>query len=870
MTKAMFTRTFLALFAALLLALPVRAAEAPGGKPQPHVILVGVSNYADKQIKPRPHAEDDAKALYDVFTNKDYLGVAPANVQLLLGTKDDKRDSKQATRDNILKALKDVADKAGPDDPVIFAFFGEGGPLGESGERRCYFASDSTFKGRDKDAVAAADIGDALKNLKSNRFCSFIDVNFKGYDGDAPGVAEPTLGQAPYKEFLGDDATDDHAPMTGRVVFLATNGLHTSLDLKDNGLFAKAVVEGLTGAADKDGYEPDGVVTVDELAEYLDKRIPDLLRENGKTKQEKEQLHFVLGGRNSHYVLTYNPAVTAKVSERLAKLDELAKKGLKDQFVQEGKQMLARMPRLEAQRKLRKEYQSLVDGKITQDKFEEARTSILDSMKLKRTDALRFAQKVLEVVEIIDENYYKEVNKGEMVGWAISGLYKSREEKIPEDIEKRLKNVKSLKTTELNELLAEARTQLGSREDLDKHKDLDITLLRMLSHLDPYTTYIDPESKRRFADEIQGNFTGIGIQIRKDTITDMLMVVTPLKGSPAYKAGLEAGDIITTITREVDSQGDKLPQTEVLSTKGMPLNDAVKKILGQPGTKVKLTITREGLDKPKEFEITRGRIETESVMGFKRKASDEWDYMIDPKNKIAYVRLTVFQKNSARDMTRVMNDLVKEGVKGVVFDLRFNPGGLLDSAAKITDLFIDDGLIVSIKPRPGAGKPYEFKGVSEGSLTGFPMVCLVNGGSASGSEIVSAALQDHKRAHIIGERSYGKGSVQNILEFDGGDLKLTTATFWRPSGKNLNKSSTKGGDDEEWGVMPDKVIKLTSKEHGDLQEQLRDAEIIQPKDRKPKEAKTEFKDKQLDAALEYLRGQIKVVDKSDKSDKSEK
>jgi carboxyl-terminal processing protease len=155
--------------------------------------------------------------------------------------------------------------------------------------------------------------------------------------------------------------------------------------------------------------------------------------------------------------------------------------------------------------------------------------------------------------------------------------------------------------------------------------------------------------------------------------------------------------------------------------------------------------------------------------------------------------------------------------------------------------------------------------MSEGSLTGFPMVCLVNGGSASGSEIVSAALQDHKRAYIIGERSYGKGSVQNIMEFDGGDLKMTTATFWRPSGKNLNKSSTKGGEDEEWGVIPDKTVKLTSKERGDLQDHLRDTEIIQPKGRKaPPKEKAEFKDKQLDAALEYLRSQIKVVDKGDK------
>ena len=145
------------------------------------------------------------------------------------------------------------------------------------------------------------------------------------------------------------------------------------------------------------------------------------------------------------------------------------------------------------------------------------------------------------------------------------------------------------------------------------------------------------------------------------------------------------------------------------------------------------------------------------------------------------------------------------------------------------------------------------------------MVVLVNGGSASGSEIVSACLQDHKRAVIIGERSYGKGSVQNILDFEptGGQIKLTTASFWRPSGKNLNKSSTKGGDEDEWGVLPDKgfAVELTRKERDDLATSLRDAEIIPRRDLPAKEVKEKFTDRQLDKALEYLRGQIKMASK---------
>jgi carboxyl-terminal processing protease len=208
-----------------------------------------------------------------------------------------------------------------------------------------------------------------------------------------------------------------------------------------------------------------------------------------------------------------------------------------------------------------------------------------------------------------------------------------------------------------------------------------------------------------------------------------------------------------------------------------------------------------------------------------------------------------------------MNDLVDQGVRGFVLDLRFNPGGLLQSAVDITDLYIDDGLIVSIRPR--VGRENRYMGKHRNSLLDFPMVCMVNGYSASGSEIVSAALQDHNRAVIVGERSYGKGSVQNIQNFDGGEIKLTTASFWRPNGRNLNKSSTAGKDEDTWGVTPDKVIKLSRKEREDLAEYQHNTEIIQRKDRPSKSAKPEFKDRQLETALEYLRDQIKMAARTD-------
>ena len=837
------------------------AQESKEGKA--HVVVVGISKYKDPQIKERPNAENDAIALFNIFADPKYLGLTKENGTLLLGkpekAKIDGHQAIEATRENILNALKNIASKANPEDLVIFTFIGEGGPLGDSGDRRCYFTSDSTFQDRDKNALASSDISDVLKNLKSNKFCTFLDIDFKGFQSKGKSVAEATLGTNPYQEFLGGDGSEDHLPATGRAVFLATNGLSASLDLEKQGAFTQVVAEGLKGAADKEGYEPDGLVTVDELAEYLDKNLPEVVRKNGKTKEEKAQMHWVLGGRINHYGITRNPTAYDKSRERLQKFEKLVSdKKIPENLSSEGSLLLSKMPKLEAQRNLRKEFQSLVDGKLSVSEFETKRTEILESTKLPKNKADAFAKEVLKAIEVIRKGYVKEVNAGEMASWAIKGLYRRVEEKIPESIQNILNKAKSLKEKEILEVLADARTNLGKREDLANGKDVDFTLQRMLSNLDPYTTYIDAETKANFDRDVQGNFTGIGVQIRKDANSDMLLVVTPIKGSPAYKAGVVAGDIITTIIREVDSNGKPLAEREEISTKGMQLSDAVKKILGKPNTKVKILVKRDGTPDPIEFEITRGRVEVETVLGHKRKDNDDWDFMIDPVTKIGYARLTSFSRNTARDLISVMKQLVSQNVKGFVLDLRFNPGGLLDSAVDISDLFIGDGLIVSIRPRQG--KEQRHSGVQEGSLLDFPMVCLVNGGSASGSEIVSACLQDHHRALIIGERSYGKGSVQNIQAFGDGELKLTIASFWRPNGKNLNKSSTKGKDEDEWGVKPDLEIKLSRKERDDLADSQREAEVIQRKDKPAAPASDKnFKDRQLEEALKYIKGQLSTV-----------
>jgi C-terminal peptidase prc len=839
MTKAMGTRLLGAALAAfLLLTATARAEEA--SRPHPFVVVVGVDKYADADLKGRTHAEDDAKALYKLLTDKSRLDVDAKRSRLLLG--------KEATREKILDAVKWLAAEAGANDPVFFAFFGDAGLFGKDNDKRCYLAYDSTLKGRDKDGVAAVELADVFKGLKSQRFCGILDIEFVGVEGNLKIVLETLLDRNPFKEFLGEEGSD-HAARLGRVVFVKTNYLTPSLDLKDSkhSLFGKVILDGLKGKADVEGYEPDGVVTVDELVEYVDKQLPALAHELGASKDEKQQIHFVLGGRGNHFELVHNPEAWAKAQTRLDALAKLAAAGkVSEKFAEEGKALLSRMPRLEAQRNLRKAYQELAD-KADLEKFTTERETVLESMKMRRTDALTFASKILEAIGKIREIYVKELNQGEMVAWAVRELYRRTEEKAPQEVEDKLKDAKNLGTGEALQLLAKVRQELGKREDLVKHKDIDIALQGIARKMDRYSEYVTPEQLANFDRDISGKFTGIGVLINKDPNTDQLLVVTPIKGSPAYNAGLQEGDVITKIVLDADGK-----RTE-RATKGMSSKDAVKLILGHEGTPVYLTIQREGEAEPLEKKVIRGEVEVETVIGAKRKSDDGWDFMIDPDNKIGYVRLTQFSDNTFRDLRLAMVDLLKRGVRGFVLDLRFNPGGLLTSARDVTDMFIEDGVIVTVKQRVGGDTVY--RGVALGSLTDFPMVCLVNGNSASGSEIVSAALQDHHRAVIFGERSYGKGSVQSIEKFDGGKIKLTTATFWRPSGKNLNKASTSGKDDEEWGVIPDRVVKLTPQQEDELAEHQHDLEIIRRPGKKVELKK--FKDLQLDAALAYVQDQVR-------------
>lgn len=331
-------------------------------------------------------------------------------------------------------------------------------------------------------------------------------------------------------------------------------------------------------------------------------------------------------------------------------------------------------------------------------------------------------------------------------------------------------------------------------EEVDRDKLLISAIKGMLKPLDPFSQFMEPDTYKELKVETEGQFGGLGIRI---AIRDeWLTVITPLPGTPAYKAGILPNDRIIKIEGE--------------STYGITIEEAVKKLRGTPGTKVTITIQREGVKDPIDFTITRDIIKIE-VIKYK---------MLE--NNIGYIALYEFNNNSYDDMVKALQELKKQGMQSLILDLRNNPGGLLDQAVKIAKLFIGGNkLIVYTEGRKSPRK--EYRADATALYEDIPMVVLVNAGSASGSEILAGALQDNKRAILIGSRTFGKASVQSVIDLgDGYGLKLTTARYYTPSGRCIDKlelAKTKSSTETVGGILPDIVIEVPKEVEAKLYQQ---------------------------------------------------
>ena len=308
-------------------------------------------------------------------------------------------------------------------------------------------------------------------------------------------------------------------------------------------------------------------------------------------------------------------------------------------------------------------------------------------------------------------------------------------------------------------------------DDVDQKEMMDSAINGVLQSLDPYSAYMSPELFREMQTDTRGEFGGLGIEIGMES--GVVKVISPIDDTPAAKAGIKAGDYIVKIGSE--------------QVQGKSLLEAVKLMRGPVGTTINLTVRRKNVKKPLEFKIMRKIIEVRSVSS----------KIIGDEKNLGYIRLKSFNENSDKQFLKSVKEFEKKfNIKGYVLDLRNNPGGLLTQAINITDFFLEDGEIVSTKGRK-VSETRKFFARKGDETKGKPLIVLINNGSASASEICAGALKDHKRAIILGENSYGKGSVQSIIPLrNGGGMRLTISKYYLPSGKSIS----------EVGVTPDILI----------------------------------------------------------------
>lgn len=369
------------------------------------------------------------------------------------------------------------------------------------------------------------------------------------------------------------------------------------------------------------------------------------------------------------------------------------------------------------------------------------------------------------------------------VGTIIGGLHLSRSEAFFQDSPKDLVDEvwQLIDRTYVDATFNQVDWQAIRRDYLERdysdREDAYVAIREMLEQLDdPYTRFMDPQEFRNMQIDTSGELTGVGIQLSQDEETNELVVVSPIEDTPAFEAGVLSGDVII----QIDDQ----------STVDMDINDAVNLIRGPVNSDVTLKVRRG--ERELDFNITRARIEIHPV---------RYEYRSEgSSNGIGYIRLTQFSANAAEEMEEAIEDLESQGVDGYVLDLRSNPGGLLHSSVEIASMWLDEGTIVSTVNRQGV---YDEQSANGGSLTDKPLVVLVDGGSASASEILSGALQDQHRALIIGTQTFGKGLVQSVRPLgDGSGLAITVAKYLTPSGRDINHE----------GIAPDIIVELSEEQ----------------------------------------------------------
>ncbi len=391
---------------------------------------------------------------------------------------------------------------------------------------------------------------------------------------------------------------------------------------------------------------------------------------------------------------------------------------------------------------------------------------------------------------------------------------------------------------QMADTLVEAMKQIDQRyiEQVDERRLFEAAMTGMIGELgDPYSAYEPPQEALEFRQQLDQKFGGIGIEVMVDPATRRLTVSSPMVGTPAFEAGVLAGDQIVAI----DGQ----------TTEGMDYEEARRRMRGEPAEPITLSILRPGQPAPHEVKLLRAVIKIPSVLGDKRDARGRWRFTLAEHPDVGYIRIVSFGEQTVSELKAALEELEAQNIRGLVIDLRKDFGGILRAAVATCDLFLDGGMIVTTRGRDKGRNLETFSATGGGRYINWPMVVLVDHWTASAAEIVAACLQDHRRATIIGDRTWGKGTVQNVIPLEGGKsaLKLTVATYWRPNGLNIHRGPD-ARDEDEWGVKPDRGFALSLSE----QDQARVADERRQRDTMDSQSQQPLFDPALDKAIEHL------------------
>jgi len=373
-------------------------------------------------------------------------------------------------------------------------------------------------------------------------------------------------------------------------------------------------------------------------------------------------------------------------------------------------------------------------------------------------------------------------------------------------------------------------------DPIEDDRLVDGAIRGMMYQLDPYSGYIAPEELAAFERRSRGDFSGVEIEV--GILGGQLTVIAPVEGSPAAQAGVLPGDTLLSIN------GQKL--------EGRSVFDVEEMLVGPPGTRVHIEVRHPGERETSKLILVCGPVHLTTVRGFRRGPSGVWDYLIDPADRIGYIRVSNFRDNTMRDFDAALEKLLDDGAAALVLDLRFNPGGLMQQAVAMVDRFVDDGIILSTVTRRRAVD--EYFAMREGTIDNLRLVVLINGNSASAAEIVAGSLQARGRAVVVGERSFGKGSVQHLIHLVGhkAAIRLTVAYYRLPDGRIIHRTD-KNAHTELWGVTPDVGIALDKSEVAAIQESRRKVDESPAGNAGSSPMPEQVRDRQLEEALVLAR-----------------